>query len=205
MENQKIVEYLQNFPHYGQIIGSEKYNFIYMKPARTGGTSIFRHTLQPYVEDIICYKDEPQKFVDWISNLNSENIENYFIFTFVRNPYDRAISIYHYFNFKSLSQFRKNFLKLRHNNYTFLSHSEPLHIYAYFNNKCVVDFIGYFENIQDDFNFVCEKLNIPKFQLPKTNTTKHQNYVNYYKDQKFINFIEDFYDKDFKFFKYNNF
>lgn len=47
-------------------------------------------------------------------------------------------------------------------------------------NKQIVDFVGKFENLQNDFNHICDKLNIPTVTLPERNTTNHTHYSDYY-------------------------
>ena len=51
------------------------------------------------------------------------------------------------------------------------------------NGKQMVDFIGRFENLQEDFNKICRDLNIDQIQLPKTNTSQHDHYRLYYSDE----------------------
>ena len=49
-----IVDYLRNFNHQGGIVASEN-KFIYMKPSKTAGTSIFHHILKNIVYVILLY------------------------------------------------------------------------------------------------------------------------------------------------------
>lgn len=70
-----------------------------------------------------------------------------------------------------------------------------------------VDFIGKFENIQNDFNTVCDLINVTKTCLPHTNKSNHEHYSVYYDDetQKLItdHHIRDLeqYNYDFESFK----
>ena len=65
-----------------------------------------------------------------------------------------------------------------------------------------LDFIGKYEELQNSFDFICEKIKIPSVALKKTNKSDHKNYPEYYnKDtQKIISLL---YDMDFKYFGYS--
>lgn len=67
--------------------------------------------------------------------------------------------------------------------------------------KLSVDFICHFENLQKDFEKVCEKLNFPKVKLEKINSTGSATYQELY-DEELKEKVRAFYRKDFEIFDY---
>ena len=67
--------------------------------------------------------------------------------------------------------------------------------------KILVDFIGKFENLQEDFNLICEKIKIKNFELEKINQYNHKDYKLYYSD-KDIEKVYNLYKRDIEYFGY---
>lgn len=77
----------------------------------------------------------------------------------------------------------------------------------------MVDFIGRFENLQSDFNYICDQIGISRILLPKLNTKegwdKGDNsnnrdlfyYRNFYNTES-IELIKKRYTKDIELFNY---
>jgi hypothetical protein len=141
-----------------------------------------------------------------------------FKFSFVRNPWDRVLSAYQYLScggnqkddlkiseallkYKGFEDFVINGLGEGY----FRSHLLFLPQADFVingNEELAVDFLGYFENINDDFNKVMGELGI-KRKLEKRNTsTRDKNYREYYQSQKSIEVIENIYKQDVIFFSY---
>lgn len=145
--------------------------------------------------------------------------EKCFKFTFVRNPYDRLVSGWKYFGGEKNFSFA-NFVQIAtdHKAHRGKPTGVPPHpgrvnsgreweqfvrgsIYHHtmpqlhpYNNLKYADFVGRFENLQEDFDKICGRLNIPKQELPHLNKTNHKHYSSYY--DKSTKMIADQYFKE---------
>jgi hypothetical protein len=68
------------------------------------------------------------------------------------------------------------------------------------NGKIIVDFIGRFENLSEDFDVIRNKLKISA-KLPKLNATSHGSYRDAY-DNEMIDFVYKYCKRDIKEFGY---
>lgn len=115
--------------------------------------------------------------------------DTYYKFTFVRNPWDRVVSLYNRREgiqcrgHMTFEQFVDNIqlctdtctqqgLKPVRNQYDF----------CHINNIQHVDYIGRFENIQRDYDKICDTVGIPRERLPHANKTSDRHYSTYYND-----------------------
>lgn len=147
---------------------------------------------------------------------------DYFSFTFIRNPYDRVVSAYKYFrqlkeghrwykrnsiisdaadqmSFQEFVNHIPDFMKLmKRQEGSFESgiHFQPFY---YFIDK-EINYIGRFENIQDDYNTILSKLKLPLKPLRKTNATNNTDYRSLYIEET-KDIVYNIYKEDIK--KYN--
>ena len=127
--------------------------------------------------------------------------DSYFKFAFVRNSWDRMVSSWQ-MQMPNIS-FSK-FLKMYpyKDDTDLIWHTLPMWIHIYDNQKNIlVDFIGRFENLQEDFNTVCDKIGIPRQELPHKNKNKHKHYTEYYDDET-REIVAEKYAKDIEYFGY---
>lgn len=153
-----------------------------------------------------------------------EEWEGLYAFSFVRNPYDRAVSAWKMFTNgmqKSKWGFQR---KKKLPNYTFLEflkiatdesidhddrsvlngkirhHTIP-QVHPY---HCIqyADFIGRFENFSDDFAIVAEKIGMKDYSLPHWNKTERASYTTYY-DKTTFDIVTNYYKEDLETYGYS--
>ena len=196
---------------------NHKDKFIFIHIPKCAGTSIERSLFgEAYVEW------DPEKKI-WkqhatavqIREYYCKNYNNYYSFTFVRNPWDKLVSDYFWMqrNLKIKDSF-KNFLLLKgkfndprlkyppKSRRTRYDHIMPQCDFLLDDkDEPAVRFVGRFENIQSDFNTVCEEIGIQQRQLPHKNKTKHKHYTEYYDDET-RQIVAEKYAKDIERFGY---
>ena len=146
--------------------------------------------------------------------LNQDFYDNSFKFCFCRDPYDRLVSAWKYhrdvekkitYSFEDYVNHISERIDTSEGLPHIGLHNQPGLIHANRQTDWIsegVDFIGRFENLQNDFNKICDIIGAPSIQLRKTNPTQHKLYHNYY-TRELYDIVNDVYDADFTRFKYD--
>ena len=188
-----------------QDINVGKYDFIFIHINKTAGISIQKALEMPQQLHVLSWH--------LYKKVNRERWDDCFKFAFVRNPFDRAVSDYHYRCKTNQHNLRDNPLSFSewvektfvecdpfyHNmRFTFMPQLDWL---TAPNGKLLVDFIGRFESINDDFSSVCEKIGVEN-RLKHENKSIREDFRSYYDNHTF-EIISNWYKKDLDFFNYN--
>lgn len=192
-----------------------KYKCIFIHIPRCGGTSMEISMVGNNWHDVDA--STKHLIASTAKKIYEPYWNHYFKFSFVRNPWDRMVSLKRFGNFYGIN-FKNN--KIDMSNYfkkfpqievdpKSKVHNDKFHPIAnavYLNILNVdLDFIGRFENINEDFEFVCECIGASTSLLPLKNDTAHQSqhkhYTEYYDDET-REIVSEKYAKDIKYFGY---
>lgn len=153
---------------------SHEHKCIFIHIPRTGGTALERS---------FNFADEPTKHLCAKSiylKVGQKIWDNYFKFTFVRNPWDRVISLWHQPIYKKINALSGHSLEFFLDHYNPCSHEQGVTFKDYLNYG-VIDFVGRFENRMEDLGFISEKINHPIDALARDRSTSPRKpYQHYY-------------------------
>lgn len=204
-----------------------EYKCIFVHIPKTAGQSIehfFLRRLGLSWEDrsnvLMRYNDNPKLGPERLAHLTAAEyvgcghitqaeFAEFFKFTFVRNPWARLVSEYEYRGLPRALSFR-DFL-LRGLPPPGLSdayrHIIPQANFIFDRNGGqMVDFVGRFERLQQDFDIVCNRLGIAESTLPHVNasgntTIRRRKYTEYY-DRELADRVAAMYARDIETFGY---
>lgn len=185
------------------------YNFLFVHIQKTAGSSI-SYVLKN-VNGTSIYRPQHTRIKDIDINFN-----RYFKFCFVRNPWDRLVSWYNMHSkarviipfqqylmndSKGFSDYIRRINVINCSNTLKSLSFNQLDYMVDKNGVLRMDFIGRFENIDDDFNVICKKLNLPNSSLPHVNGFDHKDYREYYNDED-REYVANLYKRDIDYFGY---
>ena len=196
-------------------VPNNKKSIVFLHIPKCGGISLKKILRGSFDNTSVfkCYNHRPYSEIP--------DSENSFIFTFVRNPWDRILSLYSFWNSQDKShpfyKWDKQQVDFIHENEItfdeFVRHIRDKHpiffkkrhpnpyIGYFFTDPSTIDFIGKVESYQEDFDKLCDIVGIPRKNLPVTNKSNHTRYSDYYNDET-RNIVSQIYSEDIEFFKY---
>jgi hypothetical protein len=173
------------------------------------------------------YNDSRDAFVDGTHSpefINGDLIKypDYFIFAVSRNPWGRFVSAWKYLQKSFHKSIERTFIKglslketalnppksvrsgfcpgVRDHDYRHMTRNQ-IDILIDESGKFIPNMVIKLENSQEGFNAACDKIGIPRQQLPHHNKTKHKHYTEYYDDET-REIIAERYAKDIEYFGY---
>jgi hypothetical protein len=182
-------------------IVSNKYRFVFIHIPKTGGTSLAEPAYrggQGALIDLLGENDHVQAGhvrAIGLREMMAGEWDRYFKFAFVRNPWDRMVSLYHYFlqdPEKQVSELGRQIAACR-DFPEFCRRMAVLELDAHFDEQLgylvdyegnlLVDYIGRFEKLEIDFARICDRLGLPEIGLPHYRKSSHRDYRHYYDEQ----------------------
>lgn len=138
------------------------------------------------------------KAKEYIEVVGNRVWEECFTFAFVRNPWDLMVSSYNWWlqkasKYEQLDQEIEAIRQLGSFPAFINSRYGSMMLNEYYGSmvdwicdcrqKVIVEFVGKFESIDDDWSYICKRLNLKKTSLPHTNKTSRQAYQDYYNSE----------------------
>ena len=165
---------------------SHAHKFIFFHIRKTGGTSVAA-ALSGVADD--PFRERHLRASHVRERMPTE-FNTYFKWSIARNPFDRMVSMFSYD-----SHVTKSFQPGgEHHGYDFDQYlqlrlvkdrghwSSPQVDFLRDNDTWLVDFTARFENLQRDFDGICDKLGMQLMALPNKRKTSHGDYHTYYDD-----------------------
>jgi hypothetical protein len=144
--------------------------------------------------------------------LSEEVYNSFYKFAFVRNPWDWQVSYYHFIlketthirheQVKAMSGFQEYLEWVIATKNPFPKGATKLQkeIITDYDGTVIVDFVGRYETLAQDFQRVCHILGIES-SLPHLNRSSHQDYRSYYTETT-RKIVEEYFKEDIELFGY---
>jgi len=171
------------------ILHEHKTIFVHIN--KTGGSSIEQAMIGEH-----AIPEKHYNVRDYLRRYPAE-FKNYFKFTFIRNPWDKVVS--QYFFQKKVKNLKVSFEQFvyKPTGRVFQNQLDWITL----NGEMAVDFVGRFENLQTDFDIVCNKIGHDRLWLPHIHKSNRRHYSQYY-NKETRDYIGRLYSQDVEYFGY---
>jgi hypothetical protein len=178
--------------------------FIFIHINKTAGTSIGKAIGLP-VKDHLTAKEV-------IARVGQDKWNKAYKFTLVRNPWDKAVSLYEYRRKKDRTEIASRSISF--SDWVKMTYGEEKNP-AYYNvksfqpqvdwlkdneGKLSIDFVGKFESINEDFDHIKHAIGLDA-ELPFLNASKRRGYRSYY-DNESRDIVGKWFQEDIEVFAY---
>lgn len=184
----------------------EKYiqNYVFIHINKTGGSSI---------EKALSIKHEHKTAIEKRDELGEIQWKRKFSFAIVRNPWDKVVSHYHFrvmTNQTDLGSKQVDFetwVRLAYGEKDSAYYDNPkmfmpqLDWISDCDGNMLVDYVGRFEKLEEEFKTICTKIDLSRCGLPHVKKSRRGDYREYYEDES-ARIISTFYEKDIEYFGY---
>jgi hypothetical protein len=203
---------------------SESHKFIFVHIRKAAGSSM-RDTLEPLSlpkprdvkskvksrflkieQDYRKYAFRQHDDINVAKKLIPEEIfDSFFKFAFVRNPWNRLVSEYEFIRRRPDHSRHSKVIKMNFEQYIHYQSkrfdAHQINMLADKKGVLLMDFIGKFENLQEDWNFVTDTLGIENKKLSHKKKAGIKNYDSYYTDET-RELVAELWKKDIEAFGY---
>ena len=188
---------------------SHQYRFLFVHVPKTAGISMAMalHEISHHPEELLINRGLSRVGInvnhfgrlDWrrprvhasAANLRSVYgralFDAYFKFAFVRNPWGRMVSYFHYVT--SRDHHHRNKTVARFDDFGQYLRYEARRgktlqsdMLTDSSGKLLVDFVGRFEHLREDWSEVCRRIGVT-VEIPHQNGSSHRDYRSYYDDE----------------------
>jgi len=182
---------------------SHEHKFIFLRFPRVASTTLVEHFALldsgsgVRIKAGMGYRGNGHIVPADVMKLFPDEWGKYFKIVFVRNPWDMYVSLYHHL--------RRRFGVRRFDEFVLFARSGTGGLYKYddyvfdrHSGELLVDFVGRFESLNEDFKKVQAILKTPEFSISthKHKTPNRKDYRDYYTSQWMIERIREFYDAE---------
>ncbi len=135
--------------------------------------------------------------------LGEREWDRYFKVSFVRNPWDRTVSLYNYHK-KNPNRYplaQRSFEEWLLGGGTGTVKKSMVEFISDNQGRIIMDYVGRYENLEENFSYICQKVNLPNLSLAHLNQSSFRGYRDYY-TQTSKRIVEEWAAKDIAAFGY---